>query len=106
MLALKPHRPKRFASQALLRRRTYGRAMERLSQTIISLSSRTCYATTAPDIRLLLLKSIHNEHIDGREGVPADWVVVQAWTVLHNARSPRWKFQTAGSDGQALYEHR
>jgi hypothetical protein len=41
-------------------------------------------------IRLLLLKTIHNEHIDGREETTGQ-VRVEAWTLTRNdARAKRW----------------
>jgi hypothetical protein len=57
-------------------------------------------------IRLLLLKNIHNEHIDGREETTGR-IAVEAWTISRdNSRKPRWKFKVVGNDGEALYSDR
>jgi hypothetical protein len=57
-------------------------------------------------IRLLLLKTIHNEHIDGHEETTGR-IRVQAWTLGNNGtRRERWQLEAVGNDGQALYQDR
>jgi hypothetical protein len=57
-------------------------------------------------IPLLLLKTIHNEHIDGHEETTG-FVRVQAWTLAENGtRQKRWNLTTVGNDGESLYEDR
>lgn len=52
--------------------------------------------------RLLLLKDVHNEHIDGHEETTGQ-MTVRAWTLgKDGTRSERWTFTSAGSDGYAL----
>jgi hypothetical protein len=56
--------------------------------------------------RLLLLKTTHNEHIDGQEETTGQ-VRVQAWTLAKNGtREERWNLSSAGNDGESLYEDR
>jgi hypothetical protein len=60
------------------------------------------------NIPLLLLKTIHNEHIDGHEETTGV-VRVRAWTLPKNGtheKKKRWNFTTVGNDGEALYEDR
>jgi hypothetical protein len=58
------------------------------------------------NIRLLLTKTIHNEHIDGQEETTGQ-VKVQAWTLAKNAiREKRWDLSSVGNDGEALNENR
>jgi hypothetical protein len=53
-------------------------------------------------IRLLLLKNVHNEHIDGHEETNGR-IEVEAWTLSgDNTRTSRWKFNAVGNDGGAL----
>ena len=55
---------------------------------------------------LLLLKSIHNEHIDGLEETTGR-VRVQAWTLGKNGtREKRWNLSSAGNSGQSLHGER
>ncbi len=57
-------------------------------------------------IRLLLLKDVHNEHIDGHEETTGQ-MAVQAWTLEKNsARNERWSFKAEGNDGYALNDVR
>ncbi len=53
-------------------------------------------------MRLLLLKNLHNEHIDGHEETTGQ-MAVQAWSLERNGtRNERWSFKAAGNDGFAL----
>jgi hypothetical protein len=53
-------------------------------------------------IRLLLLKEVQNEHIDGHEDTTGQ-MTVQAWTFgKDGTRSERWRFTAEGNDGYAL----
>jgi len=57
-------------------------------------------------IRLLLLKDVHNEHIDGHEETTGQ-MAVQAWTLEKNGtRNERWNFKAEGNDGYALNDVR
>jgi hypothetical protein len=57
-------------------------------------------------IRLLLLKDVHNEHIDGHEETTGQ-LAVQAWTIQQNdRRNERWTFKAEGNDGHALNDVR
>lgn len=57
-------------------------------------------------IRLLLLKDVHNEHIDGHEETTGQ-LAVQAWTLEENGtRNGRWSFKAVGNDGFALNDVR
>jgi len=57
-------------------------------------------------IRLLLLKTMHNEHVDGSEETKGQ-LRVQAWTVAKNdTRQKRWFFSSEGNEGESLYEDR
>jgi len=57
-------------------------------------------------IRLLLLKNIHNEHIDGREETTGK-IEVEARTISRDhTLKPRWKVKTVGNYGEALHSYR
>ena len=57
-------------------------------------------------IRLLLLKDVHNEHIDGHEETTGQ-MEVQAWTLEKNGtRNERWNIKAEGNDGYALNDVR
>lgn len=55
---------------------------------------------------LLLLKHVHNEHIDGHEETKGQ-IAVQAWTLQKDGtRNKRWNFAAGGNDGYALNDAR
>lgn len=57
-------------------------------------------------VHLLLLKDVHNEHIDGHEETKGQ-IAVQAWTVEKDGtRDERWNFTADGNDGYALNDIR
>ena len=57
-------------------------------------------------IGLLLLKEVHNEHIDGHEETTGQ-MAIQAWTLEKNGtRNERWSFKAEGNDGYALNDAR
>ena len=57
-------------------------------------------------IRLLLLKDVQNEHIDGHEETTGQ-MAVQAWNLEENGtRNERWSFKAEGNDGYALNDIR
>jgi len=100
----RPNRASRSEVRLLLH--TFGRVTVRISPNKIFEFANPLDNDGDGYIRLLLLKTIHNQHIDGREETTGQ-VRVQAWTLAKNGtRQKRWIFSAMGNDGASSYEDR